>query len=108
MTDPAAAFRSRARHDRAELLRIGARIGDGAVPDLAELERIAHGLAGAGGVFGHADLSSAALRIERLAERWRAEALAVLSPRRKSLLARALRDLDERLSAANRGVSNDR
>ena len=96
--DPAALFRTRARRDRVQILRLVELLDGEGVAVLAELERIAHGLAGAGGVFGHADVSEAAARVERLSERWRIADLATLSPRRKSLLAGAVRGLAARLS----------
>lgn len=102
--DPDAAFRRRVRRDRARILRLTERLErlqawSRVARPLAELEQIAHGLAGAGGVFGHAAVSLAAARVERLAERWRVALPATLSPRRKSLLAEAVRDLLARLSA---------
>jgi hypothetical protein len=108
--DPAGAFRARARRDRMQILRLAERLGALAewamvARPLAELEQIAHGLAGAGGVFGHTAVSEAALRVERLAERWRAAAPPTLSPRRKSLLVRSVRVLAASLSVATAGVS---
>jgi len=73
---------------------------DAVARPLAELEHIAHGLAGAGGVFGHNAVSEAALRVERLAERWRTTAPTTLSLRRKSVLVRALRVLAASLGVA--------
>lgn len=96
--DPDAAFRQRAARDRARLSRLAERVRhQGARPrmakSLAEIEELAHGLAGAGGVFGYPSLSAAAARLERLTERWRQARLPALSPRRKSLLAGAIRSL---------------
>jgi len=106
--DPAGAFRARARRDRARILLLAERLGgladwDAVAHPLAELEQIAHGLAGAGGVFGHDAVSEAALRVERLAERWRTTAPSTLSPRRRSVLVRAMLVLAASLGAATAG-----
>jgi hypothetical protein len=103
--DPAGAFRARARRDRARILLLAERLRGPAdwammMQPLAELQQIAHGLAGAGGVFGHGAVSETALRVERLAERWQRPAAAMPSPRRKSRLVQAVRALAASLSLA--------
>jgi HPt (histidine-containing phosphotransfer) domain-containing protein len=96
--DPVPAFRQRAHRDHGRVVRLAARLRNLSVwshiaRPLAELEDIAHGLAGASGVFGYPALGEAAAKVERLAERWRLEAPATLSPRRRVLLANATRSL---------------
>lgn len=104
--DPDAAFRQRAASDRARLSRLAERVRhQQAAPrfakSLAEIEELAHGLAGAGGVFGYPSLSAAAARVERLTERWRQARLPALSPRRQSLLAKTLQSLIGELMLAD-------
>lgn len=60
------AFVLRSNEDRAELSRLQALLGADAPPGpaLAEVRSIAHRLAGAGGIFGFAELSDAAAKLE--------------------------------------------
>ena len=61
-----AGFLQRAKKDAAALaaLRIALETGNGEADTLASIRQIAHGLAGAGGIFGFADISDAAALLE--------------------------------------------
>ena len=91
-TDPEVAFRARAERDRRAIARLArplrgpTRWSDAAAP-LAEIERLAHKLSGAGGVFGFAALSEDAARLERLLERWRLRPPVELSARQIDALS---------------------
>lgn len=94
-TDPEAAFRVRARRDRKDLVRLArpleAATGwDQAAAAVATMERITHGLAGASGVFGFADVGEHAARLERLLERWRLRPPAAISRRQLATFRRRL------------------
>lgn len=93
--DPEAAFRTRAERDHKALTRLAAVLREPttwrrAAPGLAEIERLAHKLAGAGGVFGFAALSDEAARLERLLERWRLRPPKEISRRRVAAFAQRL------------------
>ncbi len=103
--DPEAAFRIRLAADRAELVRLMAR--PRTARTLADLEELAHGLAGSAGVFGHDRVGDAAARLERLAERYRLQKPGSRSQRQKSLLAGAAASLLAALSASNRQDATD-
>ncbi|HEX7007072.1 MAG TPA: Hpt domain-containing protein [Alphaproteobacteria bacterium] len=99
LSDPVQAFRERAKRDRARTDRLMARL-DGlrwrrAAQPLAELEALAHGLAGAGGTFGFPALSETAARLERRLEGWRRKAPTTLTARQIA----GLRRLVERMAA---------
>lgn len=102
-TDPDAAFRARARRDRRTLARLAARVERAtgwrrAAASLALMERTAHGLAGASGVFGFVALGEDAAKLERLLERWRLRPPAAISDRRLALLRQRLRPLVDKLA----------
>ncbi len=103
--DPEAAFRARLRRDRAKLLRLSKALNGPcgwrkvAVP-VAEMERVAHGLAGASGIFGFARLGDDAARLERLLERWRLRPPKQMSPQRLAAFRRRLVSVIEKLEAA--------
>ena len=91
--DPDAAFRARAERDRRAIARLVKALHQPvrwrqAAASLAEIERLAHKLAGAGGIFGFAALSEDAARLERLLERWRLRPPGELSARRIATFAR--------------------
>lgn len=93
--DPHAAFRERVDADRVAILDIAGVVRDsagGARLDrpLARLEKLAHGLAGASGVFGYPGLSRSALRLERWIGRYGIGPAGPLSPRRKASVARLI------------------
>jgi HPt (histidine-containing phosphotransfer) domain-containing protein len=101
--DPQAAFRVRAVADRGELLKLTQTIRAGIPPArtkhcLAAIEDIAHGLAGASGVFGFPDMGTVAARLERLAERYARLAPTPLDRRRIARLIAAAETLIEQLS----------
>jgi HPt (histidine-containing phosphotransfer) domain-containing protein len=65
--DPDGSFGARLIEDRAELARLAGRIdprSDAGREALAELERLAHRLAGAAGTFGYPEIGEAALALE--------------------------------------------
>lgn len=65
--DPDGSFAARLIEDRSELARLAGRIdpeSDAGREALANLERLAHRLAGAAGTFGHSEISEAALVLE--------------------------------------------
>jgi len=62
---------------------------------------LAHALAGAGAMFGFPSVSTAAARVERLAERWRLDPPETFTPRRAALLAKAIDALVEALRAVD-------
>lgn len=104
--DPEAAFRARAARDRQRLLRLAAALRQPvpwhrAAARLEEIERLAHGLAGAGGVFGFPAVSDDAVRLERLVERWRLEPPAEISRPRLAVFARRLAALLASLADVN-------
>jgi chemotaxis protein histidine kinase CheA len=68
-------FLRRAKHDLARLRAAGARVGADPAA-LGEIERLAHGLVGAGGTFGFMEVSERAERVEILAEAGDAAGLA--------------------------------
>jgi HPt (histidine-containing phosphotransfer) domain-containing protein len=100
LPDPVQAFRERAARDRRRTDRLMAELTglDRArlAPPLAELESLAHGLAGAGGTFGFPALSETAARVERRLEGWRRAAADALTPRQIA----GLRRLVARMTAA--------
>jgi len=103
--DPEAAFRARMQRDRQRLIELSATLRrptawTRAAGRLAAIEHLAHGLAGAGGVFGFADLGEDAARLERLLERWRKQPPAEISSRRIAALDRKLAPVLEQLGAA--------
>jgi len=61
-----ARFLARAQSDLARLRAASGRMADPAA--IAEIERVAHGLAGAGGTFGFMEVSEQAEQVEILAE----------------------------------------
>jgi len=65
------------------------------------LEGLAHALAGAGAMFGFPFVSTAAARVERLAERWRLDPPETFTPRRVALLAKATDSLIDALRVVN-------
>jgi HPt (histidine-containing phosphotransfer) domain-containing protein len=69
---------------------------------LAAIEQLAHGLAGASGVFGFAALGEDAARLERLVERWRIRPPAEISMPRLAALVRRLDPVLERLSRGSK------
>lgn len=102
-TDPQAAFHARARRDRRTLVRLAAEVErqtvwHRAAAPLARMESVAHGLAGASGVFGFTSLGEDAARLERLLERWRVRPPAAMSDRRLVSLRQRLRPLLEKLA----------
>jgi len=107
MIDPLQAFRRRAGRDRRQIERALAQL-DATVdwPRVAALltllENIAHGLAGAGGVFGFSAVSNVASKVERQVERWRIDSKMELSPRRRNALAKSVGLLVAALSAVDR------
>lgn len=103
--DPGMAFRARMQRDRKTLIELSATLRrptawTRAASRLAAMEHVAHGLAGAGGVFGFMDLSEEAARLERLLERWRKQPPVEISPRRIAALDRKLAPVLERLRGA--------
>jgi HPt (histidine-containing phosphotransfer) domain-containing protein len=82
--DPHAAFHARAQRDRRKLARLAGQVERAAsrrqmAAALALIEGVAHGLAGASGVFGFTALGEHAAKLERLLERWRTLPLSGLS-----------------------------
>jgi len=103
--DPDLAFRARMQRDRERLIELSATLRrptawPRAAGRLAAIEHVAHGLAGAGGVFGFTDLGEDAARLERLLERWRKQPPVEISPRRIAALDRRLAPVLERLRCA--------
>ncbi len=103
--DPETAFRARMHRDLKTLIELSATLQrptawTRAAGRLAAIEHVAHGLAGAGGVFGFTDLSEDAARLERLLERWRKQPPAEISSHRIAALARKLAPVLERLRFA--------
>jgi chemotaxis protein histidine kinase CheA len=108
-SDLVQAFRARALRDERRILRIEALLR--ASTDrtqvselLVSLEDIAHGLAGAGGVFGFDSVSEAALRVELQVERWRHGEME-WTPRRRTLLTRTVGALVAALRGARQPYS---
>ena len=100
--DPEMAFRARMQRDFQTLIELSAALRrptawTRAAGRLAAIEHVAHGLAGAGGVFGFTDLSEDAARLERLLERWRKRPPAEISVQRIAALDRKLAPVLERL-----------
>lgn len=111
LADPHEAFRARVRRDRAKLLRLSAVLRrpirwSRASSSLSAIEGLAHGLAGAGGIFGFAALGEDAARLERLLERWRLRPPAEISARRIAAFSRKLVPLLDHLGAACRSKSS--
>lgn len=106
LPDPIQAFRERARRDRASADRLMAMLTglDWArlAPALAELEALAHGLAGAGGTFGFPALSETAARVERRLEGWRRAKPATLTARQLAGLRRLVAHMTAELDVAAR------
>jgi len=103
--DPDAAFRARMRRDRHKLIELSSALRcpmpwTRAAARLAAIEQLAHGLAGASGVFGFAALGEDAARLERLVERWRIRPPAEISMHRVAALVRRLDPVLARLSRA--------
>jgi chemotaxis protein histidine kinase CheA len=101
--DPDAAFRVRAAADRTELTRLAQSLhGRNTISRdddvLATLEELAHGLAGTGGVFGFPGVSTAAEKLERLAERQMRAKAAPLTPQQVTRLASSAAALIEQLN----------
>jgi HPt (histidine-containing phosphotransfer) domain-containing protein len=102
LPDPVQAFRDRAIRDHDAARRLMAQLSSVPVArlarPLAELEALAHGLAGAGGTFGFPALSETAARVERRLEGWRRAAPATLTARQivglRRLVALMLAELD--------------
>jgi len=102
LPDPVQAFRERAIRDRSKTHRLMAQLSDltwaRLAQPLAELEALAHGLAGAGGTFGFPELSETAARVERRLEGWRRAAPATLTARQiaglRTLVASMVAELD--------------
>jgi HPt (histidine-containing phosphotransfer) domain-containing protein len=102
LPDPVQAFRERASRDRDRTGRLMAALTDPSrarlAQPLAELEALAHGLAGAGGTFGFPALSETAARVERRLEGWRQAAPETLSGRQlaglRRLVGRMIAELD--------------
>jgi len=97
-SDPVRAFQARAKRN---LRRIVKAQGQLCKSDdwrriselLAVLEEIAHGLSGAGGVFGFSAVSETAAKLERQAERWRLDPNQILTSRRRAALAKSVGSL---------------
>jgi HPt (histidine-containing phosphotransfer) domain-containing protein len=104
LPDPVQAFRARAARDRARTDRLMARLADPGrarvAEPLAELEALAHGLAGAGGTFGFPALSETAARVERRLEGWRRAAPATLTARQIAGLRRLVASMTDELDGA--------
>lgn len=103
-TDPIQAFRHRADRDRREIERalaqLDATVGGPPIAELlAEIEDVAHGLAGAGGVFGFSAVSKAALKVERQLERWRLDLQRQLTSNKRAALSRSIGSLVAALRA---------
>lgn len=103
--DPQAAFRARMRRDRRTLIELSSPLRGPmrwtrAAARLAAIEQLAHGLAGASGVFGFAALGQDAARLERLLERWRLRPPEEISPPRIAALLRRLIPVLEGLGSA--------
>ena len=75
LLDPGGAFRSRLAEDRAAVAALARKLRQAAPAArprrLAEIELLAHRLAGAAGTFGHPAVSAAALELEDRIARWR-------------------------------------
>jgi HPt (histidine-containing phosphotransfer) domain-containing protein len=104
--DPEAAFRARLRRDRTTLIELSATFRQPtawtrAAGRLAAIEHVAHGLAGAAGVFGFTDLGEDAARLERLLERWRKEPPAEISSQRITALGCKLAPILDKLRSAS-------
>lgn len=104
--DPQAAFQARLRRDHRDLIRLSAQVRHTApwrhvAAPLVAMEGLAHGLAGASGVFGFAALGEEAARLERLLERWRLRPPAEISRQRMVAFVRALAPLLDGLFAAS-------
>ena len=102
--DPDEAFRRRALRDRERIVALARRLEKSAAwsrvaKPLQALEEVAHGLAGAGGTFGFLQVSEAAARVERLAERWRMNPPDTFTSRRAGSLARTIASLEKLLQA---------
>ena len=102
--DPDEAFRRRALQDRERIVALACRLEKSAAwsrvaNPLQALEEVAHGLAGAGGTFGFPQVSEAAARVERLAEKWRMNPPDTFTSRRAGMLARAIASLETMLRA---------
>jgi HPt (histidine-containing phosphotransfer) domain-containing protein len=96
--DPHAAFHARAQRDRRKLVRLAGQVERAAsrrqmAAVLALIEGVAHGLAGASGVFGFTALGEHAAKLERLLERWRTLPLSGLSHRQLAAFRRRLQPL---------------
>jgi HPt (histidine-containing phosphotransfer) domain-containing protein len=104
--DPHAAFCARMRRDRRKLIELSSPLRGPmrwarAAARVAAIEQLAHGLAGAAGVFGFAALGEDAARLERQLERWRLHPPAVISRQRRAAFARNLAPLLARLRDAS-------
>lgn len=105
--DPEAAFRARAGRDRRKLVRLARQVEHATSPrrvlaSLALVEGVAHGLAGASGVFGFTALGEDAAKLERLLERWRKRPPAGFSRRQLAAFRRRLQPLLDGLGLAER------
>ena len=105
LPDPHEAFRARVRRDRAKLIRLSAALRRPVrwrrvAASLSAIEGLAHGLAGASGIFGFATLGEDAGRLEQLLERWRLQPPAEISARRIAAFGRKLAPLLVHLGAA--------
>ena len=111
MQDPDLVFRARAVRDRGRILRLAARLGKPiawsvVAKPVAQLEEVAHGLAGSAGMFGFAAMGDAAARLERLAERWRLAPPDAFTARRVAILARTIAPLIAELSLVDTSAAS--
>jgi HPt (histidine-containing phosphotransfer) domain-containing protein len=103
------AFRVRASRDRRKIMLVEALLRKSVewpriFEFLTTLEDVAHGLAGAGGVFGFSAVSKTAAKVERQAERWRLDLKQELTARRRAALLRSVGSLVAALRALDRST----